>query len=45
VKNENEKCVLTIDNFCDVTENFDNLSGGAEAIVDSVEGGLKKKGC
>jgi len=41
VENENEKCVLTIDKFCDVTENFDNLSVGA----DSVEDGLKKKGC
>jgi hypothetical protein len=45
VENENEKCVLTIDKFCDDTENFDNLSVGAAATIDSVEGGLKKKGC
>jgi hypothetical protein len=45
VQNENEKCVLTIDKFYDDTENFDNLSVDVEAVVDSVEDGLKKKGC
>ena len=44
MENENEKCVLTIDKFCDDTENFDNLSVGAEAIVDSVKGLNKEKG-
>jgi hypothetical protein len=44
VENENEKCVLTINRFCDDTENFDSLSVGAEAIADSVENGLQKKG-
>ena len=43
MKNENEKCVLTIDRFCDDTENFDSLSVGAEAIADSVQDGLQKK--
>ena len=38
------KCVLTIDTFCEDTENFDDLSVGAEAIVDSVEDGYKKMG-
>ena len=43
MENENEKCVLTIDKFCDNTEHFDNLSVGAETIVDSFQDGLKKK--
>ena len=42
--NENEKCVLTIDKFCEDTENFDNLSVGAEAIVDSVKDGYRRNG-
>jgi hypothetical protein len=45
VQNENEKCVLTIDKFYDDMENFDNLSVDVEAVVDSVEDGLKRKSC
>jgi len=41
-RNEDEKWVLTIDYFED-TENFNNLSVGAEAILDSVKEGYWRK--
>jgi hypothetical protein len=40
--NENERCMLTIDKLCEDTENFDDLSIGAEAIVESVKDGYRR---
>jgi hypothetical protein len=42
-QNENEKCVLTINSFREDTENVDNLSVGAEAILHSVKDGYRRK--
>jgi len=36
--------MLTIDKFCEDTENFDGLSVGVEAIVDSVKDGYRRNG-